>query len=151
MSAVVVVTPLVIGAWPAIAAAVTAAVSSMGFAAVQGREERRRNPAGATTRAEIEVEDSEVFDEGLPQQIVVERDGVRATFTRDDRGALKLCMEGEHLSKSELRAVGEELLGRVTQQFVYHKLMTEMQHRHMNVVEEEVTEDRTIRIRLRGA
>ena len=51
----------------------------------------------------------------------------------------------------QVRKLGEELIGRVTQQFVYHKLMTEMQNRHMSVIEEEVTEDRTIRIRLRGA
>jgi hypothetical protein len=76
---------------------------------------------------------------------------VVARFTHDERGALKLCVEGEHLSKTELRQIGEELIGAVTQQFVYHKLMTEMQNRHMNVIDEEVTEDRTIRIRLRGA
>jgi hypothetical protein len=148
MSAVVVVTPLVIGQWPVIVAAVSAAASTLGFAAV--RDQTLGTQSDATTRTELEVEDSEVFADGLPQEVVLERDGVRARFTHDESGALKLCMEGEHLSKSELRRVGEELLGRVTQQFVYHKLMTEMQARHMNVIEEEVTEDRTIRIRLRG-
>lgn len=150
MSAMVVVTPLVIGNWPVIAAAVTAAVSSMGFAAVRDENIGRVN-SETKTKTEIEVEDSEVFSDGLPQEIVVERDGVRARFSHDESGALKLCMEGDHLSKSELRAIGEELIGRVTQQFVYHRLMTEMQTRHMNVIEEEVTENRTIRIRLRGS
>jgi hypothetical protein len=149
MSAMIVVTPLVVGNWPVIAAAVTAAVSSMGFAAV--RDESIVTTGETTTRTEIEVEDSEVFAEGGPQEIVVERDGVRAKFSHDESGALKLCMEGDHLSKHELRQIGEELIGRVTQQFVYHKLMTEMQSRHMNVIEEEVTENRTIRIRLRGS
>jgi hypothetical protein len=149
MSAMIVVTPLVIGNWPVIAAAVTAAVSSMGFAAV--RDQTVGVDAQTKIKTEIEVEDSEVFAEGMPQAIVVERDGVRAKFSHDESGALKLCMEGDHLSKSELRRIGEELIGRVTQQFVYNKLMTEMQSRHMNVVDEEVTEDRTIRIRLRGA
>jgi hypothetical protein len=150
MSAVIVVTPLVIGSWPAITAAVAAAVSSLGFASLQAHTEDRQ-PGRPRTRTEIEVEDSEVFEEGLAKEIVVERDGVVATFTHDERGALKLCLEGEHLSKTELREIGEELIGAVTQQFVYHKLMTEMRNRHMNVIEEEVTEDRTIRIRLRGA
>jgi hypothetical protein len=150
MSAVIVVTPLVIGSWPVITAAVTAAVSSLGFAAVQANTDDRLR-AVAKTKTEIEVEDSEVFEDGMPQEIVVERDGVRAVFTPDEHGALKLCLEGDHLSKSELRKIGEELVGRVTQQFVYHKLMTEMQQRHMTVIDEEVTEDRTIKIRLRGA
>jgi hypothetical protein len=150
MSAIIVVTPLVIGSWPTIAAAVTAAVGSLGFAAVRD-DARVTDKFETKTRTEIEVEDSEVFAEGMPQEIVVERDGVRAKFSHDESGALKLCMEGDHLTKSELQRMGEELIGRVTQQFVYHKLMTEMQTRHMTVVEEEVTEDRTIRIRLRGA
>jgi hypothetical protein len=150
MSAMIVVTPLVVGNWPVIAAAVTAAVSSMGFAAVRD-ESVGRTSEESKTRTEIEVEDSEVFAEGGPQEIVVERDGVRAKFSHDESGALKLCMEGDHLSKDELRQIGDELIGRVTQQFVYHKLMTEMQSRHMNVIEEELTEDRTIRIRLRGS
>jgi hypothetical protein len=150
MSAVVVVTPLVIGSWPAITAAVAAAVSSLGFASIQAHTESPQAVL-SRARAEIEVEDSEVFEEGMAKEVVAERDGVVARFTHDERGALKLCVEGEHLSKAELQQIGEELIGAVTQQFVYHKLMTEMQNRHMNVIEEEVTEDRTIRIRLRGA
>src|SRR4051794_18209697 len=109
MSAVIVVTPLVIGSWPAIAAAVTAAGSTMGFVSVQD-DVRRQIQADEKTRTEIEVEDSEVFDEGMPQDIVVERDGVRARFSHDENGALKLCLEGDHLSKSELRGIGEELI-----------------------------------------
>lgn len=150
MSAVVVVTPIIIGSWPVITAAVTAAISSMGFIAVSATE-RVDARISAKNRTEIEVEDSDVFQEGLNQEIVVERDGVRAVFSRDARGALKLCMEGEHLSKSQLRQLGEELLGRVTQQFVYHKLVSELGERHMNIVEESVGEDRTIRIRVRGS
>ena len=57
---------------------------------------------------------------------MIERDGVRATFSRDDRGALKLCMEGPHLSKAELLAIGEDLMGSVTQQYAYHRIMSEL-------------------------
>ncbi len=150
MSAVIVVTPLVVGSWPVISAAVTAAISSMGFTLAQAADAEAR---GVTTRnkAEIDVEDSEILEAtGVDQELVVERDGVRAVFTRDERGALRLCMEGAGLSKGELRRIGEELIGRVTQQFVYHKLMNELEERHLNVVAEEVTEDRTIKIRVRN-
>jgi hypothetical protein len=151
MSAVIVVTPLVIASWPVITAAITAAISTMGFSLAQ-RAELERQGVRTKARAEIEVEDSEILAEsgGLSQELVVERDGVRAVFTRDERGALRLCIEGEGFSKSQLREIGEELIGRVTQQFVYHRLMTELKERHMNVVEEEVTEDRTIKIRVRN-
>jgi hypothetical protein len=151
MSAVIVVTPLVIGSWPIITAAVTAAISSMGFSLVQAGQATRQVAQGRA-REEIEVDDSEILAEsgGLRQELVVERDGLRAVFTRDERGALKLCLEGDGFSKSQLREIGEELIGRVTQQFVYHRLMTELKERHMNVVEEEMSEDRTIKIRVRN-
>jgi hypothetical protein len=151
MSAVVVVTPLVIASWPVITAAVTAAISTMGFSLAQ-RDESVRQGVQSRTRTEIDVEDSEILADagGLQQELVVERDGLRAVFSRDERGALRLCMEGEGFSKSQLREIGEELIGRVTQQFVYHRLMTELKERRMNVVDEEVTEDRTIKIRVRN-
>ena len=61
-----------------------------------------------------------------------------------------MCVEGEHLSKSELRQIGEELVGRVTQQYVYNKLMTELTERNVAVVDQEVTADQTIKIRIRN-
>jgi hypothetical protein len=151
MSAVVVVTPLVIASWPVITSAITAAIGTLGFSIVQGNANVRA-ATRTRTRAEIDVEDSEILADagGLQEELVVERDGLRAVFTRDERGALKLCLEGEGFSKSQLREIGEELIGRVTQQFVYHRVMTELKERRMNVVEEEMTEERTIKIRVRN-
>lgn len=151
MSAVAVVTPIVIANWPLITAAVTAAVGSLGFTAVEAAAGTKARPRAAN-RAEVELEDSAVVD-GVPQgeQIVVERsDGVRAVIDRDARGQLKVCVEGDHLSKSELRQIGDELAGRITQQYVYHKLMTELAERNVAVVEQEVTADQTIKIRVRN-
>jgi hypothetical protein len=153
MSSVIVVAPLIIAGWPAITAAVTAAMGTMGFALSRDvSHARRRQLAEAKTRAEIEVENSEILAEGgaTGEQMVVERDGIRAIFSRDARGALRLCMEGEGCSKAELRALGQELIGRVTQQYVYHKLITELKERNMHIAEENVEEDRTIKIRVRN-
>jgi hypothetical protein len=152
MSSVIVVTPLIIAGWPAITAAVTAALGTLGYAVAKGGGSGRRVRGDGKTRAEIEVENSEVLEEagGTGEEMVVEKDGIRAAFSRDARGALKVCMEGEGLSKAQLRRLGEDLIGRVTQQYVYHKLITEMQERNMQVVDEEVAEDRTIKIRVRN-
>ena len=108
--------------------------------------------AKTRNRAEIDIEESEVLQEAGPVggQIVVEREGVRAIFARDARGALKLCVEGEGLSKAELKKIGEELIGRVTQQYAYHKIVTELQQHNMSIVDEEVTADRTVKIRVRN-
>ncbi len=151
MSSVIVVAPLIMASWPAITAAVTAAVGSMGFAVAEGVTARKVEKE-APTRAEIEVEDSEILSEGVGsrEQIAVEGNGIRAIFTRDARGALKLCVEGHKHSKADLKKIGQELLGRVTQQYVYHKLVSELKERHMNIVDEEVAADRTVKLRVRN-
>ncbi|AMV19805.1 DUF1257 domain-containing protein [Planctomyces sp. SH-PL14] len=150
MSTVLVIAPVVVASWPAISAAVVGAVGAMGFAAVrEGRSVTRQVDTG--NRAEIAIEDSEILAGTGQQEIVVQRDGVIARFSRDARGALKVCVEGGGLSKGELRQIGEELVGRVTQQYAYHRLMTEMKSRHMTVVEESVEADQTVRIRVRNS
>lgn len=152
MSSVVVVAPLVIASWPVITAAVTAAVASMGFNLAQSHGTAAPVAAKTRTRAEIEVEDSEILQDtgSAGDEMVVEREGIRAIFSRDARGALKLCVEGEGHSKAELKRVGEELLGRVTQQYVYHRIVTELRDRNMAIVHEEVGPDRTVKLRVRN-
>jgi len=152
MSTVLVVTPLVIAGWPILTAAISAAVGTMGFALVQDTGPRRRQVLDDRSRAEIEVEDSEILagTGGTGEEMVVERDGIRAVFGRDARGALKLCLEGRGMSKAELQRLGEELIGRVTQQYAYHRLVSELKERQMDIVDERVGEDQTIRIRVRN-
>ena len=151
MSTVIVLAPLIVAGWPAITAAVTAAVATMGFSMARAGVGNQQY-ASTESRTEIEVENSEVLQgaAGTGQEIVVEREGVRATFTRDPRGALKICMEGKGYSKSDLKKIGEELLDRVTQQYVYHRIVTELKERNMSIVDEEVAKDRTVKIRVRN-
>ncbi len=153
MSAVIVVTPVIIASsWPAIAAAISAAIGTAGFALAQEQQATVSDEVSTRNRAEIDVGDSEILSEaaGTGQSIVVERDGIVAKFSRDARGALRVCMEGEGVSKGQLKQIGEELVGRVTQQYVYHRVVSEMKERNMTVVQEEVDEDRTVRIRVRN-
>jgi hypothetical protein len=133
-------------------AAITAAIGTMGFATVQNKGPRVRQIADTANRAEIELEDSEILagTAGTGEQMVVERDGIRATFSRDARGALKLCVEGHGHSKAHLKEVGEALVGRVTQQYAYHRLMSELKERRLTVVDERVDQDQAIRIRVRS-
>ena len=152
MSSVVVIAPLIIAGWPVITAAVTAAIGSMGFSLVTTSGVKTPVTVKTKTRAEIEVEDSEILQTtgGAGEQLVVEREGIRIIFSRDLRGALKVCVEGEGHSKSELKKIGEQVLGRVTQQYVYHKIVTELQERNMTIVDEQVSDDHTVKIRVRN-
>jgi hypothetical protein len=61
-----------------------------------------------------------------------------------------LSGQGKGHSKAELRKIGQELIDCVTQQYVYHRVITEMKQRNMHVVSEEVAEDRTVKIRVRN-
>ncbi|QDU10709.1 DUF1257 domain-containing protein [Gimesia aquarii] len=151
MSSVIVVAPIIIANWPVITAAVAAGVGSLGFSVVNTAELESAFSENMT-REEIEVENSEVLDgsAGTGEQMVVVKDGIKATFTRDARGALKLCMEGKGKSKSELRQIGEELMGRVTQQYAYHRVVTELKERNMTIVEEGMTETESVKIRIRN-
>jgi uncharacterized protein DUF1257 len=151
MSTVLVVTPLVIAAWPTLTAAISAAVGTLGFAVTQKAAPQVRQIQDAVNRTEIEVDNTEILEgsEALGESLTVEREGLKAVFSRDARGALKLCLEGSHLTKDQLRELGETLIGRVTQQYVYHRLVSELKEREMAIVEERVAEDQTIKIRVR--
>ena len=153
MSAVCILTPVVIMAWPAFSAAVVAAASSLGY---QVAAEVNSQRPGETARKEsgsvrLEIARSEVVTNqlGRDQRIAVSREGVTVTFSRDVRGKASLCVSGNGQSNEELRALGEELSQAVVQQYVYQKLMGEMRSRGFNVVEEEVNEDRSIRLKVR--
>lgn len=152
MSSVLVVTPLIIAGWPVLAAAISAAVGTMGFAAAQNTGPRVRRFSDAKARAEIAVEDTEILagTGGTGEEMVVERDGIRAVFSRDGRGALKLCLEGQGHSEAELKRLGETLIGRVTQQYAYHRVVSELKERQMTILDERVGEDQAIHIRVRN-
>ena len=151
MSSVIVVAPVLIASWPTISAAIVGAVGSLGFSLVKGREESLPISITGSSRVDVDVADCEVLQEGIGggEGMVVERDGVMIKFSRDARGALRLCVEGP-LPKSELREIGEELMGRVTQQFVYNKVMSELQTRNLPVLSEEVLPDQSVKIRVRA-
>lgn len=153
MSAVCILTPVVIMAWPAFSAAVVAAAGSLGYqiAAEANASRSHETTRKQTGAVQLEIERSEVVTNqlGRDQRISVTREGVTVTFSRDARGKASLCVNGTGQSREELQALGEELSQAVVQQYVYQKLMNEMRARGFNVVEEEVNEDRSIRLKVR--
>src|ERR1700744_313342 len=131
MSAVCVLTPLVIAAWPAFAAAVAGAAASLGYQIVEDYDEIAATPESQTRTVQLDIARSEVVTSqlGRDQRIRVTRDGVTVTFSRDARGKASLCVAGDGRTKVELTALGEELSQTVVQQYVYQKLMDEMRQR----------------------
>ena len=152
MGAVSILAPVVIAAWPAFSAAVVAAAASLGY---QVASEAKNQAAAAAQKlaqpVRLEIERSEVVTDklGRDQHMTVTRSGITVTFSRDARGRAALQVTGTGQGQEELRALGEELSQRVVQQYVYQKLMDEMRKRGFNVVEEEQSEDRSIRLKVR--
>ena len=147
MSAVCIMTPLVIASWPAISAAVAGALASMGFSAA-GPHLHKEQQTGRTV--ETPLENSTVTGEFRPgEKIRVVRDDVVVEVGQDARGRCTVCVSGRGYSDRELRRIGAEVSGRIVQQYTYHKLLTELKSRSYRVVGEEVLGDQSIRVRVR--
>jgi len=151
MGAVFILAPVAVMAWPAFSAAVVAAAGSLGYQIAKELHDNSGGHAETVRPVELQIERSEVVTDklGRDQRLAVTRDGVTVTFSRDARGRASLCVTGQGHSEEELRALGEEMSQAVVQQHVYQKLVTEMQTRGFNVVEEEVQADRSIRLKVR--
>ncbi len=154
MSAVCILTPVVIAAWPAFSAAVAAAATSLGYTIVEeGIRQSQTNKAVETGEREVtlEIEQSEIVTNqlGRDQCIKVTRSGVTVTFSRDARGKASVCVTGPGHSDEELRALGEELSRRVVQKYIHQRLLEEIRARQFVIVEEEVDENQAIRLKVR--
>jgi hypothetical protein len=153
MSCVCILTPVVIAAWPAFSAAVTAAATSLGYTIVEeGIKQRQAGKVSTTERGvQLEIEQSEIVTNqlGRDQRIKVMRGGVTVTFERDARGKASICVTGPGHTDDELRAIGEELSHRVVQKYVHRRLLDEIAARGFNVVEEEVDANQAIRLKVR--
>ena len=153
MSCVCILAPVVIAAWPAFSAAVMAAASSLGYEAVSGikKDGQTTVTPKRSGAVNLEIPQSELVTSQLArdQRLSVTRDGVTVTFSRDARGRASLCVTGNGQSDEVLRALGEELSGRVVQQYVYQKLRDEIRTRGFVVVEEQTEESRAIRLKVR--
>ena len=57
-----------------------------------------------------------------------------------------MCVSGEGHGKAALERIGQEVAGRIVQQFAYHKLIAELKQRHFDIVTETVEDDESIQM-----
>ncbi len=145
MSAVIVLTPILISAWPMLAAAVTSAAVSAGF-----RMEKAAKETPKLTTVDLTMENMGVVAEtlGRDQEVSVERDGVRVTFSRDMQGHFQTRVAG-NLAKEQLEQIGHDLAGRVIQQYVYRRISAELANQGFETLEEDQAENQTIHLHVR--
>ena len=89
---------------------------------------------------------SESFEED--ERITLVRDGIQVELYKDPRGRFSVHVKGDGVDKKTLERAGEELFGRIRQQYAYQRIMTEMEKRGYRVESEGVGEDSRIKIKL---
>lgn len=154
MSAILILTPVVIGSWPVITAAVAGAAAAMGLVVSESvKEAVKESQSDSTVEQSVEVElsDSEVLAESMAtdQEIVLTKGTIELRVKRDERGRCSVCAKGIGHSEAELKQVAEEFTQKLTQCYVYDKVVRELKNKEFQVVNEEVMEDESIRIHVR--
>lgn len=154
MSAILILAPAVIAGWPAITAAVAGAAAALGMnmAKELHEPEKQSRKADAITSVELDMEQSEVLEGSLAgnEEIVLRKDDMSVRVHRDEYGQLRFHVDGRNRSKTELEAFGRQVLEKVTQTFIYNRVVTELKQRGIEVQREEVTQDQTVHIYVRN-
>ena len=155
MSAVLVLTPVVIASWPAITAAAAGAAAAMGLAVHRAAKDQASQAnsdlaANQTNTVEVEMTHSAVTESvAAGQQLVLTRGNVTLRVGRDSRGRCTVCATGKGHSKTELKAIAEEFSQRMTQCYMYNRVMSELKARNFQVVNQEKMDDGTVRVHVR--
>jgi len=153
MSTVLILAPVIVSSWPAISVAAAGAAAALGFTMQKTVQEITQavKPEEGVEEVAVELADSQVLAQNLAtgQQIVLTKGSIRLVVERDARGRCKVCASGKGHSKVELKQVAEEFTQRLTQSFVYNKVMKELKSKNFQVMNEEVSQDESIRIHVR--
>jgi len=152
MSAILVLTPIVIGSWPVITAAVAGAAAAMGLVVSETvKETVKESQSNVEQNVEFELSDSKVLVESMTtdQEIVLTKGTIELRVKRDERGRCIVCAKGLGHSEAELKQVAQEFTQKLTQCFVYDKVVRELKNKEFQVVNEEVMEDESIHIHVR--
>ena len=150
MSTVLILAPVVIGGWPAISAAAAGAAAALGLALKHEIKDLSKDKQEERESAEISLEESEIT-QGLHsgQEMVFAKDDCEIRIRRDERGRCVVCASGKGYSKAQLQEMAEAFSEKLSQCFVYNKIMSELKNKRFNVVNEEVMDDQSIRIHVR--
>lgn len=148
MSCMFVVVPAVAVGWPLLCGAIAAASASLGYKALTTDANLNTDKVDLEQSVDITLDNSSIVAESMKREsrFVITRDDIVATFERAANGRCVVHVTGKNRSDHELNAIGKELVGRVTQQYAYNKVMTELKSQGFTVNEEEVSNDKTIRI-----
>jgi hypothetical protein len=84
------------------------------------------------------------------QEITLQKGEIEIKVKMDLRGRCSVCAKGKGKSEEALTRAAEEFAGKVTQIYVYNKVMNELRAKGMTVAGEEMMDDAAIRINVRN-
>lgn len=151
MSAIIVIPVLLPMAtpvlWPLCVAAATSAAAVMGYALTKNSD-----AVDVADAVEIELENADevMAMVGEGESVCFTNGTETIVFSRDSEGKTSVKVHGDNLSKEQLRQIGEEFAKKVVQQYVYNRLVNEMEKQHFNLVEQDVDDDGTVRLKVRA-
>ncbi|MFI4911478.1 MAG: DUF1257 domain-containing protein [Sedimentisphaeraceae bacterium JB056] len=154
MSTVIILAPVIIGSWPAIAGAAGAAAAYVGLHAKESIEEAIKNTEEEEVEHSIEMELAEETGvaENLSEDQQLEfssEEGIKLVVKRDERGKCSICASGKGFSDEELREKAEQFTEKFTQCYVYNKVVSELKNKKFQIVDQKVEDDQSIRINVR--
>ena len=152
MSTIIILSPVIIGSWPVISAAVAAAAVGLGLNVKEKVQEQNQVVVEGAVEVEVEVANSEILTESVAsgkELVMTSNKGIVLRVTRDERGQCKVCAYGKGFSKVELKAYAEEFMQKIVQCYSYNRTLTELKNKEFQMINEEVLEDGSIRLHVR--
>lgn len=150
MSAVLILTPIIIASWPAITAAVAGAASAMGMVVTNAVKENLKEQQETKEKSvEVELSQSEITGTLLNKEIVVTKGNVEFRIKSDEQGRCVVHAKGQGHNDAELKMMAEQFGQKITQCYIYDKVIRELKNKEFQVVNEDVTDDQSIRIHVR--
>ncbi|MHB1001347.1 MAG: DUF1257 domain-containing protein [Armatimonadota bacterium] len=149
MSVLFVVAPAVIVSWPILCGAVAGAASMLGYKVLSAKKESVCETVEDTS-AQVELEGSEVIAEAMKRdsEFAISNGDITAVFKRGVDGKCVVHVAGQGRTEDELSTIGQQILGQVTQQYAYNKVVTELKTQGFTIAQEDVSADQTIRLRV---
>ena len=146
LSVVFIVAPVVVASWPILCGAIAGAAVALGYKAVDAGSILQN--LEKDTSVEVSLEGSEVIADAMKREseFVITKGDVTARFQRAADGRCTVHVSGQNMTNQELSTVGRELIGRVTQQYAYNRVVSEMKKQGFTITSEEIAADQTIRV-----
>lgn len=148
--------PLIIGSLPILANAAVKVATTLGFSLVSTTgTSLLQNKLNKDNQVEQETvvipfENSELFNQEMEKkELCFDKEGMAIRLSANERGKYSLQITGTGKTKAELLNIGQDMKERITQQYIYHKVMTGLKEKGYVMVGEELEADRAVHVVVR--